>query len=157
MRSARADVASIPERCGTTIKVSLRESYPPVYDPAAAARAARAATRADAEPALVMASRDARPVRGDRPGRLGAGRPGPGPAAGRGPARAAGQPGRRPPVSAPARRRRGRTARVRRRPALVPERPGAGRGPGGGGVLLARVRDHRGAAAVLRRPGHPGR
>src|SRR6476661_8023388 len=34
---------------------------------------------------------------------------------------------------------------------------GPGRRPGLDRVLLARVRHHRRAAAVLRRPGHPGR
>ena len=45
------------------------------------------------------------------------------------------------------------------RAALVPgERPGpSAAGAGGDRLLLARVRHHRGAAAVLRRAGHPGR
>src|SRR5258708_23800058 len=119
--------------------VILRESNPPVYDPSGPARAPRLATRADAEPALVLASRDARPVGGDRPGRLGAGWARARRAAGRGAARAPGQPRRGPPVPAAAPRRGRRPARVQLPPALVPDRPRAGRSARDRGVLLARV------------------
>src|SRR5260221_1362726 len=78
-------------------RVALRESYPPVHDPSGPARAARVSTWADAEPALVMAPRDARAVRGDRPGRLGAGRAGARRLAGPGPAGATGHPRPGPP------------------------------------------------------------
>ena len=90
----------------------------------------------------------------DRSRGLGAVRTGTGGAAGRGLPGAAGQPGRRRAVPAAARRRSRGPARVHLRPALVPGRRPA-RGAAGRRVLLARVRAHRGAAAVLRRPGHP--
>ena len=69
-------------------------------------------------------------------------------------------------ISSPAARGRAGPARVPVRPASAeagwhqgwpPGWPTRAGGPGGRGVLLPRVRDHRGAAAVLRRPGHPGR
>ncbi len=60
-------------------------------------------------------------------------------------------------VPRPAGRGRAGPARVHVGPALVRRgRPGPVR-TGRGRLLLARVRHHRRAAAVLRRPGHPGR
>src|SRR5262249_27019366 len=82
--NAGASTESVSRPIGSRIKVALRESYPPVHDPSGPARAARVAAWADAESALVLAPRDARPVRGDRPGRLGARPAGARPAAGRG-------------------------------------------------------------------------
>src|SRR5215470_8805331 len=155
--NARASIGSVSRPLAQRIKVALRESYPPVQDPSGPARAARRAARADAESALVMASRDARSARGDRPGRLGARRAGPRCSAGRGLAGAADRFRRGPPVPAAAQRGGRGPARVQLRPALVPERAGAGRGAGLRSVLLARVRNHRGAPAVLRRPGDPRR
>ena len=86
------------------IKVALRESDPPVHHPPGPARAARAAARADAESALVMASRHTRAFCRYRCGRLAADRAGPGRPAGRGAAGAAGEPRARPAVPAQARR-----------------------------------------------------
>ena len=62
---------------------------------------------------------------------------------------------RRRRVLRAARRRRARPRGVPHRGPLVPA-PGPGR-PGRDRLLLARVRHHRGAAAVLRRPRHPRR
>ena len=100
-----------------------------------------------AETRAVFAAID--PAAWERAGRRSGRAAGPGAAGAAGPAR------RRPQVPARAGRCRARPPRLPGRPALV---PGPGRGlAGGGGLLLARVRDHRGAAAVLRRPRHPGR
>src|SRR5258707_1649508 len=138
---------SMPEPLSARNWVALRESYPPVHDPSGPARAARVSTWADAEPALVMAPRDAGAVRGDRPGRLGAGRAGARRLAGRGPAGAIGHPRRGPPVPAAAQRRGRRPTRVQLRPALVPDRAGAGRGAGGRGGLPPPVMGQLRAAA----------
>ena len=145
------------------VRVTARESHPPIYDQPRAARAAGPAAWPDAEPALVLAHGDQRGLRGHRPGRLGAGRRRPGGPAGPGAAGAAGPAGQRQEVPAPAQRRQRRPARLPDQPALVPGAASTGaagrtgcRGRGGG-LLLARVRRHRGAAAVLRRARHPGR
>ena len=101
----------------------------------------------------------ARPFRGHRPGGLGAGRRRPGrPARPR--CRPSGWPqlAARPEFLRRLERRRRRPARLPDRAALVPGPVGQlADAPGGDRLLLARVRHHRGAAAVLRRPRHPGR
>src|SRR5271165_5419670 len=87
---------------GLHIKVTVRESYPPVHHPSRPARGPRPASLADAESSLVVAPGDARAVRLDRPAQPGAGRAGPGDAAEPGAAGPAGQAGRRPRVPGPA-------------------------------------------------------
>ena len=53
------------------VRVALRESHPPLHYPGHAARAARRAARADAEPPLVLALQHPRVVRRARSGRPG--------------------------------------------------------------------------------------
>ncbi len=135
-----------------------RESHPPIHGSPGPARAAGPAPRTDAQPALVLACRHDGLVHRDRPGRPPARRPRPARRAVPGPQGAAGRARRRSRVRRPAGRRDRRPAPLPDRPALVPgRRRGRGTAPGGHRLLLARVRHHRGAAAVFRRPRHPGR
>src|SRR5579872_3010454 len=128
-----------------------RESNPPIHCPRHVARAAGATTRPDAEPSLVLARADGQAVRRDRLPRLGVEQ-------------------RRPHRDAQC-RAEGADPRARRRPGFPQPSPASESGPGriphrhslvqrqpeGDRVLLAGVRHHRGAPAVLRRSGHPGR
>ncbi len=136
---------------------SARESDSPVHRPHRPARSAGPAAGADTEPPLVLACPDRRPVRVDGPGRLG----GLERRSGRDVQRAAAGPdrgpGRRSGLPRPAARGRAGPARLYVGSALVRRGRAGGYGPGGGGLLFPGVRHHRGAAAVLRRPGHPGR
>ncbi len=112
----------------------------------------------------MLGHREPGSVREPGPGALGAGGWRPGAAAGRARPGAAGGAGRGPRRRTPGRRSgRGPAGLPRGRP-LVPGhgRVGGRRRRCRGGtwcncVLLARVRHHRRVAAVLRRPGHPGR
>ena len=120
--------------------------------------------RAGGEPALVLAPAHPRPVRRRRPPGVGAGRARPGAAARRGLPGAARRARRGPAFLERLRLAARGPAALPARPALVPAPPGRGRrsgapdaAAGGDRLLLARVRHHRGAPAVLRRPGHPGR
>ena len=137
-----------------------REGHPSLQRPHRPARAHRRAGRPRQQPALVVAPADARPVRRDRPQALGQGPQGPG--------RACCPPC--PPheladlaadeefVARVARRGRG-PADLPHRAALVPAWAAEveGGAPALDRLLQPRVRHHRGAAAVLRRPRHPRR
>ena len=143
---------------GTAVRwlVSAGASTSSVHRPRGAARAADPPLPAGDEPPLVLAPGDARPVRDARPDRCGR-RCGGDPVrvARRGVGRAAGAAGQGPPVPPPPPGRRRRPGGVPDDAALVPV--AGGRGAGEHRLLLRGVRHHRGAAAVLRRPRHPGR
>ena len=135
--------------------VSTGASSSSVHRPRGAARTPDAPVPARDEPPVVLAPGDARPLRDARPRALAELRRRPGQGAGRGLGRAAGRAGQGPQVRPAAAGRRRRPGGVPHDPALVPV--ARGRGAGEHRLLLGGVRHHRGAAAVLRRPGHPGR
>ena len=131
---------------------------PTVHRPPRPARGPETARRAGPQPALELAHRHPGSVPLGRPEGVGQLRRRPDPAAGRRLGRAAadavgGQEVPQEPADDP-----GRPGRVPHRRPLVPglrrREPGRAQGDR---LLLAGVRHHRGAAAVLRRPGHPGR
>lgn len=101
-----------------------------------------------------MARADAGVVRGHRSRPLGGGTPRPGQAARRGAHRALRPAGRGRAFHRPRRPGGGRPAQLSDSAHVVPV---PGRPAQGGRLLLPRVRHHRGAAAVLRGPRHPGR
>ncbi len=136
---------------------SVRARDPTFHRPSRPAPGADRPRRARGQPAVVVAPTHPGRLRrgGCRP--VGRQRPRPGRAARRGRAGAPRRAGRRHGLPRPARGRpRGPRALPRRRP-LVPAEGGPRRRPGRDRLLLARVRHHRGAAAVLRRPRHPRR
>ncbi len=132
--------------------------YPSFQCSSRAARGAQALGRSRPQPALGLALRHPGPLPLGRPGVVGELGSRSDPAAGRCVGRAAadalpGQEVRQEPEGHPGRPRRlpdGRSVV----PGLRGREPGRAEGHR---VLLTRVRHHRGAAAVLRRPGHPGR
>ena len=131
---------------------------PSVHCPPRLARGAQAARRPGPQPALVLARRHPGALPLGRSEGLGQLRWRPDPAAGRRVGRAAagalgGQEVRQEPAGDP-----GRPDRLPHRRPLVPVlRGGEPRRTQGHRLLLPGVRHHRGAAAVLRRSGHPGR
>ena len=142
-----------------SVRLSSRESPPPVHRPRPSARSAGRARAALDQSALVVGQAHPGPVRGHRPGAVEAGRMRSGGAARAGQPEAAGRTGRRRVVRAAARRTGRRSGRLPDPAAVV---PAAGSKQGAESaqrhrVLLDGVRRRRGAAELLRRPGHPGR
>src|SRR3954452_11558455 len=155
-RSRRNPAGGCATETGTPSRIgSPRASSPTVHRPRHPAGPAAAACAAGDEPAVVLAPRDARPVRNAGPRAVAHLRRRSGQGARRGLRGAAGDPGQGPPVPAPAAGRRRRPAGVHDLGPVVPV--AGGRRPAVDRVLLRRVRHHGGAAAVLRRPGHPRR
>ena len=138
-----------------------REGHPSLQRPHRPARTHRRAGRPRQQPALVVAPADPGPVLRDRPQALGQGPQGPRPPA-LGPVRRTSSPPW-PPTRCSSRGSHAAAADLQtylHRAALVPgagPRTVEGGAPGLDRLLQPRVRHHRGAAAVLRRPRHPGR
>ena len=133
-----------------------RASHPTIHRPSRPARAAAPARGPGDQPALVVAPRDPGRLRGHRRRAVDRERSRPGQDPRRRVDRPARGAGRRQALPAPPRAGARRPRAVPHRRPLVPEE-GRRRRTQGDRLLLARVRHHLGAAAVLRRPRHPGR
>src|SRR5581483_11277476 len=132
----------------------VRESAEELHRPGPAPRAAGSAARPGLQPAVVLGRRHPRPVPLARPRGVGGGESRPRPPAGHGPAGPSRGHGAGPGLPLLHERDPRRAPAVRRGRPVVPDPQLAA---AVGGLLLARVRHHRGAATVLRRPRRPRR
>ena len=138
---------------------SSRECHPSIHRPPRPPRAARGAGRPARNLRWSWHPETQDLFEADRPRSCGTQRPRPGPAARRSCRRPGSTSSPRTAASCAARRGAARPRRLPHRRPLVPAlgRPRRAGRAARDRLLLARVRHHRGAAAVLRRPRHPRR